>query len=332
LNKLAVVLVLLFSVVALDMGREALVSLGFLDGEDAPVSPVPELSSVPLLKARKGKLTRQIASSYKSRGDAPLPPRNQFKTIRFPSGGRELIAYLSPNPHTAGRRPALLWAHEGFGGIGAEIWAPQSPLISFLKAGMVVFVPAWRGENDNPGQFELFFGEVMDAVAAVQYLGGLSYVDPKRIYMVGIGSGGTLTMLTALATARLRGAFAIGGTPDLARIMKDGKGYGNTPFPYALDQEVFLRSPIHFAKHLQTPTFFFAARKGPTAPDARRMERLSREAPAPFTAILLKGSQASQQRKSLCKFVSRKILLDTGASPIRFTSDEVQLDLNPPGK
>jgi dipeptidyl aminopeptidase/acylaminoacyl peptidase len=41
--------------------------------------------------------------------------------------------------------------------------------------------PTLRGENGNPGNFECFYGEVDDVIAAGRYLATLPYVDPKHI-------------------------------------------------------------------------------------------------------------------------------------------------------
>lgn len=325
MNKLAVALVLLFLVVAGDM---VLVALGVLGGPELPISPVPELSPTPLLQAREGFRTQGTKSSYRSRGDAPIAPRSEWETLRYYSPAGELVAYLSPDPSSPTRWPAVLWAHRGFGGIGAEIWAPDHPLQTFRKKGMVVFVPSWRGENDNPGSFELFLGEVQDAVAAVNYLANLDYVDPARIYMVGVAEAGTLSMLTALATDKLRAAFAIGGTPDLARIMEGGRGYGNNPYVHQLPRETFLRSPIHFARHLSTPTFFFGGADEATAPDARRMEALSQQAPARFTACLVEGARSEQLEGPMLEFVSRKILLDKGATSLEIDPQDAQVEFD----
>src|SRR5947207_3263807 len=85
-------------------------------------------------------------------------------------------------PERDGRkRPAVVWAHSKRGGIGVEEWAEGSAPMSFIKAGFVVMCPSWRGENDNPGRHEMFFGEVDDAVAAIEYAARLPYVDSKRV-------------------------------------------------------------------------------------------------------------------------------------------------------
>jgi acetyl esterase/lipase len=119
---------------------------------------------------------------------------------------------------------------------------------------------------------------VDDAVAAVEYVAALPYVDPTRIYMVGHSSGGTITLLTAESTDRLRAAFSLGGAPDMWSVLKPfGMGYGNTPFDWQNRQERRLRSATDYVTHLKTPTFFLAAEDDETyLADARKMEKRAR--------------------------------------------------------
>ena len=45
--------------------------------------------------------------------------------IRYPSKVGPLTAYLTPDPKDGKKRPAIVWAHGGFGGIGAYYWSKQ---------------------------------------------------------------------------------------------------------------------------------------------------------------------------------------------------------------
>ena len=159
-----------------------------------------------LLAARSGFKTALIPNSYITDGTAPVPPANYFQAVRYPSPAGKMFAYLSPDPGDGKKHPALIWAHGGFGGIDKWLWEKhdkQDPG-HFREAGIIVMCPSWRGENDNPGKFQLFVGEVDDAVAAVDYLARVPYVDPSRIYIAGHSTGGTLTLLTAESTSKLR--------------------------------------------------------------------------------------------------------------------------------
>ena len=50
-------------------------------------------------------------------------------------------------------------------------------------------IPSFRGENTNPGRYEMFYGELEDLDSAREYLSVIYYVDPKRIYVVGHSTG-----------------------------------------------------------------------------------------------------------------------------------------------
>jgi pimeloyl-ACP methyl ester carboxylesterase len=188
-----------------------------------PAQPGAE-TSPDLPKARAGFKTR-VTPNPKYQADGPVdpPPAKLFSVVRYPSPAGKLAAYLSPDPGDGKKHPAVVYAHGGFGGINGMAFG-REPFVPFREAGFVLFCPSWRGENDNPGKYEMFFGEVDDAVASLEYLAKVPYVDPARIYMVGHSTGGTITLLTAESSPRLRAAFSFGGAPDLARV-----DYGTTP-------------------------------------------------------------------------------------------------------
>jgi prolyl oligopeptidase family protein len=148
----------------------------------------------------------------------------------------------------------------------------------------IVMCPSWRGENDNPGKYEMFYGEVDDAVAAVEYVSRLPYVDPARIYMGGHSTGGTVALLAVEMTDKLRAAFPFGAAPDIGNVVRLG-GYGNTPFNVGDRKERRLRSAIDFVSFIRTPTFYFeGADDSGYLADARKMEAWElpgRRSPAP---------------------------------------------------
>ena len=95
----------------------------------------------------------------------------------------------------------------------------------------MVFCPAFRGENDNPGRFELLYGELDDLLAARDFLAAQPFVAPERIYLIGDGiSGGTLVLLAAVASDRFRAAMALGGAAELGRIVSQESSSELVPF------------------------------------------------------------------------------------------------------
>ncbi len=266
--------------------------------------------------------TTLIENSYVSDGETPIPPDSIFKIIKFNSEVGLLDAYISNNVDTTQKHPAVVWAHGGFGGIGTWFWEEDSYIEGLLQSDMVVMCPSWRGENLNPGKFELYYGEVFDLNSAIKYVKNLPYVDTNRIYLAGHSSGGTLTMLTALINTDIRAAFSIGGDPNFY----NGKGYGNSPFNDKDKKEIFLRSPINFVDDIKIPIFYFEGKRSSFSAYARKMENIAKSKNKPFKAfILLRGSDHFNIVAPLNKLIYKKIKSDTTKElGINFTKKEMR--------
>lgn len=286
----------------------------------ASSTPGPSPLTVPtqdLLAARAGFQTRRIPSSYAADGPAPAPPADLFQLVKYSAPPGPLSAYVTPDPADGQKHPAVLWAHGGFGGIGEYFWEKASPgndqsASAFRKAGLVLMIPSWRGENDNPGDFELFYGEVNDLLAARDYLASLPYVDPDRIYLAGHSTGGTLALLAATATDKFRAVFSFGGAPNVQRVVGDGEGYGNTPFDYRNGDEGRLRSPIQFVGAIKTPTFYFEGSDSGYIFEAMAMEQLARTAGAPFRSCIVMAADHFNILAPLTTHLAEKIQADSG--------------------
>jgi dipeptidyl aminopeptidase/acylaminoacyl peptidase len=258
-----------------------------------------------------------------------VPPPEVYSVVRFSSPAGQLLAYVSPDPKDGQKHPVVIWAHGGFYGVGNQLWGSQPASDdqtpnAFREAGLIVMLPSWRGENGNPGRFELFYGEVDDAVAAVEYIASLPYVDPSRIYMVGHSTGATITLLTAEVSTRLRAAFAFGGAPDIYRVVSHGGFSQKTPFNYLDQQESYVRSAIHFVESLKTPTWYFEGADSAYVPDALTMNYRAQKAGVPFAAFIVQGGNHVNILHPLTKLVAERILQDTGLTcSIRISEREV---------
>ncbi len=122
----------------------------------------------------------------------PVPPGVQ--EVRYVSQGRALMAWFATPASATGPAPALVYFHGEFS-FAAWDFAQVRP---FLDAGYCVMTPSLRGENGNPGDFELLCGEVDDACAAVRWLAARPEVDATRISTLGHSVGGGLSALLAL--------------------------------------------------------------------------------------------------------------------------------------
>ncbi|MFN8706757.1 MAG: alpha/beta hydrolase family protein, partial [Planctomyces sp.] len=160
-------------------------------------SQVPETTAPakPFLERRAGfrtKLIRQGPSPQEWKAESP--PEGVTE-ITYPSGELQLKAWIArPSGSSEEKHPALVYFHGGFA-FGAEDFEVCR---DFLKDGFVVMTPVLRGENGNPGQFELFFGEVEDGCAAVRWLAAQPYVKRDQIFAFGHSAGGGITTMMSL--------------------------------------------------------------------------------------------------------------------------------------
>ncbi|MBX9569558.1 MAG: prolyl oligopeptidase family serine peptidase [Candidatus Obscuribacterales bacterium] len=147
-------------------------------------------------------------------------------------------------PETRGTYPAIIWGHGGFALGPSDI----KDVLPFVYAGYAVMLPSWRGENGNPGNFEMCFGEVNDAISALKYLQSLPEIDANEIYAGGHSSGATIVLLMAEMTKGLKKVAACGAYPN----MRTG-AYEGAPFTPTDIYETELRSPAEHVRDLTCP-------------------------------------------------------------------------------
>ena len=162
----------------------------------------------------KTTLTRKVSDKE----PLDVPPNALFSLVKYPTAIGEMSAYLSkPTLEKGDKQPAIVWITGGFpaGGIGSSAWEPvdsrndQSAKV-YREAGMVMMYPTFRGTSGNPGNQESLYGEVDDAIAAIEYLRKVEYVDPDRIYLGGHSTGGTLALLVACTGIELKESLRLG--------------------------------------------------------------------------------------------------------------------------
>ncbi|ACX89960.1 conserved hypothetical protein [Pectobacterium parmentieri WPP163] len=288
------------------------------------------LSDKDLSEARKGFHTQLVMDTLEPDGKADTPPKEIFNTVHYPSAVGPLVAYISPDPKDEKRHPAVVWAHGGYGGIGDFFWEPQDEdndqsARAFREAGIVMMVPSWRGENDNPGKFEMFYGEVDDLHAAREYLAKLPYVDPKRIYVAGHSTGGTMALLANEYRAGFRAAFSLGGIPDLKVRLDAGPTAVGPSFNTRNPQEFYLRSPRTFITHIKSPTFYFEGEESYWDEELKTMKDDALGAQVPFYAHSIPYGDHFTIILPITRLIAQKILQDTGESvSIGFSQSEIK--------
>lgn len=274
----------------MDMRLVPLLWLGCSARADPAASPAPT-SAInppawvpgPTVNALRKNFRSRLPPLAIPRDDTPEEaPDGMYQTLSFPGPLGSMRAYLSPDPHDGKRHPAILDLHSGFGGIGNELWLYYDYARPFRDAGIVHFYPTRRGDNDNAGEFETFWGEVDDAAASLRYLRTLPYIDPNRIYVIGHSTGGTLALLLASEVSGVRAVFSFEGAPIISTWARQFVLQGGLPDLPADSPEYLLRSPITFAGSLRQPTFYFYSSAGFFADDGEAYATAAAASGTPF--------------------------------------------------
>jgi dienelactone hydrolase len=223
-------------------------------------------------KARGQFKTKLVKQGPAPQESEPLQVPSGVEAIEYRSGDLNLKAWVNP-PKKPGQAklPAVLFLHGGWA-FGEDDWKMAKPL---RDAGYVVMAPMLRGENGQPGTFTMFYDEVDDVLAAADHLARLPYVDDKHIYIAGHSSGGTLTLLAAMASPRFRAAASFSGAPNQRSFAAEGEA--DVPYDQSDPREYEMRSAQAYATSFKCPVriycgnaeFFFQSANQTTATRAQ---------------------------------------------------------------
>jgi acetyl esterase/lipase len=162
----------------------------------APNAAPQQASEQESYLSRRAKFNTNLlrkGPSHQDWEDEPLS-KNVSK-ILYKSGGNQLKAWLFRPPSAKNEKhPGLVYLHGGFA-FGMDDMTQCKP---FIDAGFIVLCPSLRGENGNPGDFEMMLGEVDDAAAAIQWLAKQEFVDAEKIFVFGHSSGGVISAVLSL--------------------------------------------------------------------------------------------------------------------------------------
>ncbi len=239
-----------------------------------------------LTAARRGFTTRLLRPE--SAGEPPeQPPPGVLELVPYQGPLGPMAAYLGPSPHDGRRHPAIIWIVGGrSNSISPIAWTPGPPendqsATGFREAGIIMMYPSLRGGNDSPGRRERFFGEVDDVIAAGRFLARLSYVDPRRIYLGGHSTGGTLALLVAESSDQFRAVYSLGPVADMTGYTQD-----DVPFDLSNPKEGQLRSPKLWLDSIRVPTFVYEGTESPCNSGAlRTMAEMNRNPLVKFTPV-----------------------------------------------
>ena len=288
-----------------------------------------ELSDEDLATAHSKFQTEIVDNSFQGDGKPMTPPKNKFLLVNYEAKDGKMDAFLTPDPKDGKKHPAVIWLIGGYGGIGNDdyFWADQPAENdqtgrAFRDAGIIMMVPSFRGENANPGIYDMFYGEIEDLESAREYLSKISYVDPERIYVVGHSTGGTRALLGNEYSRGFRAAFSLGGIPDLELRLKGAMRVA-IPFNTKNPEEFKMRSPRTFMKSLHSPTFYFEGEADYWL-EFDEMKKIAKENNIPLYIYDIKGGDHFNIITPVTKLIAEKILNDTGEKAnITFTKEDI---------
>ena len=224
--------------------------------------PTPETNITPNNKNESLESKRKNFNTYLYyQGPAPQDydeedPPEGVSEIYYMSGDLSLKAWVSDDSLDGEKHPAVVYIHGGFA-FGSPDWYDAE---AYLDAGYVLMTPTLRGENGNPGNYELLYGEVADAIAAGEYLKTLSYVDPKRIFLSGHSTGGGIAMLASMLPSPYKAIATFGATCD-NDVTFNNEWIDIVPFDFENPFETDLRNPMTNLDSIQTPLYVYIGRQ-----------------------------------------------------------------------
>ncbi|RKG95033.1 peptidase [Corallococcus carmarthensis] len=287
----------------------------FLGACSRPAPP----TSVTLRKTFRTQLKVEPAQ----RAPAPTPPKELFEVVRYPAPLGSNAAYVTPVREGA-KRPAVVWIHGGFNwGLDDFAWAPSprsndQSARAFREAGLVLMLPSLRGSDDNPGASEYFLGEVDDVVAAIDFVAQRPDVDPARIYVAGHSTGGTMALMAAVLSPRLKGAYAFGPVGDVS-------GYARyVPLlAQATGTELWLRNPVNYVEHLRVPTQVIEGSDQGNMGAFESLRTAAKKAPLSFLAV--PGATHFSVLAPVTELLAKRLMDAKADAPsVRLTDAEVR--------
>jgi len=225
-----------------------------------------------------------------------LPPG--VEDVTYISGDLPLHAWLAmPQGAPAEGVPAIVYFHGGFA-LGKEDLDACKP---FLEKGYAVMLPSLRGENDNPGNFELLYGEIDDARAAIRWLADRPRIDKGRIYTFGHSIGGGVSALLSLwddipvlSTGSSGGLYPYTAFNGWSSII---------PFDRRNPLERQLRLLLGNTADMKRPHFAFLGEDDPMKSVLGPAEEEAKATGAPLTVRVVEGDHFTSLGRAMRGFV-----------------------------
>ena len=248
----------------------------------------------------------QERQAYKTRllrtGPSPQPyqavslPRNA-EAIEFPSGNLRLKGWLATPKKLSAPLVTIIYLHGGFA-FSDEDYKLAQP---FLDAGYRVMFPLLRAENGNPGNFELMYGEVEDALAAARWLSAASKAGPTKVAFFGHSVGGAVAELTSLWSAE---SVVLSGSIGALYPPEVFQAWGAlVPFDATNRKEVSLRSFVSNLSSMKRRHLAYVGSEEPQAQLVKAYKDLVGKYNAPLSIAVVPGNHETSIAPAMRAFL-----------------------------
>ena len=207
--------------------------------------------------------------------------------ITYASDGLPVRGVLiKPKSPGAKKWPAIIFNRGGNGQLGSLMGnglpcvgmntscLDIADLFQFAKAGFVVIASDYRYQGATVKRDEWGGVEVDDVLNLVPALKSLDFVDPDRLYMLGLSRGGTMAYLAIKRGIPVKAAAVIGGVTDVKAWVDarpemgivngneyiDGFAKIWPDYEHRAEEEYRARSAVYWADEINVPVLILHSR------------------------------------------------------------------------
>lgn len=171
----------------------------------------------------------------------------------------------------------------------------------FLDSGFAVMTPTFRGENGNTGNFELFYGEVDDALAAVDWLQKQDGIDKDKIFIFGHSTGGAIAELTSLSNKK--GVLLSGSSGALYPPQIFFSLANIAPFDLNNKKEILLRTFVLNTNHMERKHISYLGKDDVDSKLVTIYQKIIGKNKAPLEIKIIDGDHFSSLHSSIQHFI-----------------------------
>jgi acetyl esterase/lipase len=251
--------------------------------------------------------TKLLREGPSPQAHGQVTPPGRTIDIEFPSGTLRLKGWLAFPAEAREPLSAIVYLHGGFA-FGMDDYEQAQP---FLDAGYAVMFPFLRGENGNPGNFEMLFGEVDDALAAARWLRKQPRIDPMRVAIFGHSMGGAAAELTSLSD---EGPIFLSGSVGALYPSQAFQSWREiAPFDVSRPGEVAARAFVLNLAAMKRQHLAYLGSEEPQARSIRSYREEANQRSAPLSISIVPGDHASAVAPAIRAFIAE--LGSRSASP-----------------